>query len=63
MAIESFAVFEVIFFFAIWCFFMMLRLSRIRTKTVTHGTKIFEHHPATERMVVDWFLNTVSLAK
>ncbi len=35
----------------------------LKYKTVTHGTKIFEHHPATERMVVDWFLNTVSLAK
>jgi len=35
----------------------------LKYKTVTHGTKIFEHHPATEQMVVDWFLKTVTLAK
>lgn len=28
-------------------------------KTVTHGTRIFEYHPATEQMVIDWFSKTV----
>jgi len=28
-------------------------------KTVTHGTLIFEHHPETMDMVVDWFATTV----
>jgi len=32
-------------------------------KTVTHGTKIFEHHPETEQMVVDWFVKTVRTKK
>jgi pimeloyl-ACP methyl ester carboxylesterase len=31
----------------------------IKYKTVTHGTKIFEHHPVTERMVIDWFVATI----
>ena len=31
----------------------------LKYKTVTHGTKIFEHHPETETMVVDWFVQTV----
>lgn len=31
----------------------------IKCKTVTHGTKIFEHHPETETMVVDWFVRTL----
>ena len=35
----------------------------LKYKTVTHGTKIFEHHPATEQMVVDWFVSTVSVKK
>ena len=35
----------------------------LKYKTVTHGTKIFEHHPATEQMVIDWFVNTVSVKK
>lgn len=29
-------------------------------KTVTHGTLIFEHHPVTEQMIVEWFDNTVA---
>lgn len=35
----------------------------LKYKTVTHGTKIFEHHPSTEQMVVDWFIGTVISAK
>ncbi len=35
----------------------------LKYKTDTHGTKIFEHHPATERMIVDWFLKTVTLTR
>lgn len=35
----------------------------LKYKTVTHGTKIFEHHPVTEKMVVDWFVNTISVAQ
>jgi dienelactone hydrolase len=31
----------------------------LKYKTVTHGTKIFEHHPETEAMVVEWFVQTV----
>ena len=31
----------------------------LKYKTVTHGTNIFEHHPDTEAMVVDWFRETV----
>jgi hypothetical protein len=31
----------------------------LKYKTVTHGTKIFEHHPETETMVVDWFVRTL----
>jgi alpha/beta superfamily hydrolase len=31
----------------------------MKYRTVTHGTNIFEHHPETEKMVVDWFLQTV----
>jgi len=31
----------------------------LKYKTMTHGTKIFEHHPATKQMVIDWFLKTV----
>jgi len=31
----------------------------LKYKTVTHGTNIFEHHPATEQMVVAWFLKSV----
>ena len=34
----------------------------LKYKTVTHGTNIFEHHPSTEQMVVDWFLKTMALA-
>lgn len=33
----------------------------LKYKTVTHGTKIFEHHPETETMVVDWFVRTIGL--
>ena len=35
----------------------------LKYKTVTHGTNIFEHHPATEQMVVAWFLKTVVATK
>jgi len=35
----------------------------LKYKTVTHGTNIFEHHPSTEQMVVDWFLKTVILTR
>ena len=35
----------------------------LKYKTVTHGTKIFEYHPETEQMVIDWFLETVTLAR
>ncbi len=35
----------------------------LKYKTETHGTRIFEHHPATERMIVDWFLKTVTLTR
>lgn len=28
-------------------------------KTVTHGTNVFEHHPETQAMVIDWFLHSV----
>ncbi len=35
----------------------------LKYKTVTHSTKIFERHPATEQMVVDWFVSTVSVKK
>lgn len=28
--------------------------------TVTHGTKIFNFHPETEQMVIDWFVDTLS---
>jgi len=35
----------------------------LKYKTVTHGTKLFEHHPATEQMVIDWFSETVTSAK
>lgn len=31
----------------------------MKYRTVTHGTNIFEHHPETEDMVVNWFLQTV----
>jgi len=31
----------------------------LKYKTVTHGTKIFEHHPVTEQMVVEWFSKTI----
>ena len=29
-------------------------------KTETHGTNVFEHHPETQAMVIDWFLHSVS---
>lgn len=32
----------------------------LKYKTATHGTLIFEHDPATEAMVVDWFTDTVA---
>jgi dienelactone hydrolase len=32
----------------------------LKYKTVTHGTKIFEHHPVTEQMVVEWFSKTIA---
>ncbi len=35
----------------------------LKYKTVTHGTNIFELHPSTEQMVVDWFLKTVILRR
>ena len=35
----------------------------LKYKTVTHGTNIFEHHPATEQMVVAWFLKSVVATK
>ena len=35
----------------------------LKYKTVTHGTNIFELHPSTEQMVVDWFLKTVILTR
>lgn len=31
----------------------------LKFKTVTHGTKIFEHHPSTEQMVVEWLSTKV----
>jgi len=31
----------------------------LKYKSVTHGTKIFEYHPVTEQMVIDWFVRTV----
>ncbi len=35
-----------------------------RSPTVpTHGTKIFEHHPVTVQMVVDWFVKTISITQ
>lgn len=33
----------------------------LKYKTVTHGTNIFEHHPKTEQMVIDWFVRTVDV--
>lgn len=35
----------------------------LKYRTVTHGTNIFEHHPATEQMVIDWFSNTLVVTK
>ena len=35
----------------------------MKYKTVTHGTKIFEPHPETERMVIDWFREMVLPAR
>ena len=32
----------------------------LKYRTVTHGTKIFEYHPETEEMVIDWFVDTVN---
>ena len=32
----------------------------LKYKTVTHGTKIFEPHPETEQMVIEWFMKTVT---
>ena len=31
----------------------------LKFKTETHGTLIFEHHPATQEMIVDWFEKTI----
>jgi len=31
----------------------------LKFKTETHGTLIFEHHPATQEMVVEWFEKTI----
>jgi alpha-beta hydrolase superfamily lysophospholipase len=31
----------------------------LKFKTATHGTLIFEHHPATQEMLVDWFDKTI----
>jgi len=31
----------------------------LKFKIVTHGTKIFEFERFTERMVIDWFMNTL----
>ena len=32
----------------------------LKYKTETHGTLIFEFHPVTEQMVIDWFVRTVA---
>ncbi len=32
----------------------------IKYKTVTHGTDIFKHHPETQDMLIEWFVNTLS---
>ena len=32
----------------------------LKYKTTTHGTNIFDHHPDTQQMIVDWFLQTVT---
>lgn len=29
-------------------------------KTVTHGTNVFEHHPETQEMVIDWFTKSIA---
>lgn len=31
----------------------------LKFKTATHGTLIFEHHPATQAMIVEWFEKTI----
>ncbi|MGI9199868.1 MAG: alpha/beta hydrolase family protein [Woeseiaceae bacterium] len=31
----------------------------LKFKTETHGTLIFEHHPATQEMIVEWFEKTI----
>ena len=31
----------------------------MKYKTVTHGTNIFEHHPETEQVIIEWFSNTM----
>ncbi|MGI9221062.1 MAG: alpha/beta hydrolase family protein [Woeseiaceae bacterium] len=31
----------------------------LKYKTETYGTRMFEHHPVTEDMLVDWFANTI----
>lgn len=35
----------------------------LKYKTVTHGTNVFEHHPETQQMIVDWFVKTMPLSK
>jgi pimeloyl-ACP methyl ester carboxylesterase len=32
----------------------------MKYRTVTHGTKIFDFHPETEQMVIDWFVDTLA---
>lgn len=32
----------------------------LKYKTETHGTLIFEHHPVTEQMLIDWFVKTLA---
>jgi len=32
----------------------------LKYKTVTHGTKIFDHHPKTQQMIIEWFLKSVT---